>query len=281
MTGHLQRELAPFGDEAWHAIDDEAARTLRHYLAGRRLVDFRGPLGYQHAAVSTGRVERIGDAPRDSPGDSLGDTLGDGVQVWRRQVLPLAELRVELSLAREEIDALARGADDVDLDAVTDAARRFALAEDGIVFNGLSSAGMTGIASASTHDPIGISDDYHDYPGSVARAVAVLQRAGVGGPYAVALGPRCYTGVIETTEMGGYPVLEHLRLITGGPVLWAPAVDGAVVLSQRGDDFQLVVGEDVSIAYVDHDANHVRLRIEETLAMRVLTPQAAVALRYL
>ncbi len=61
------------------------------------------------------------------------------------------------------------------------------------------------------------------------------------GPYAIALGPRCYTGVVETTERGGYPVFEHLRMILGGPVVWAPAVDGAVVLSQRGGDFELVV----------------------------------------
>ena len=95
---------------------------------------------------------------------------------------------------------------------------------------------------SSPHPPITIGEDYQRYPNHVAQAVETLRRAGVGGPYAIALGPRCYTGVIETTEHGGYPVLEHLRLILGGPVVWAPAVDGAVVLSQRGDDFELVVG---------------------------------------
>jgi len=99
-------------------------------------------------------------------------------------------------------------------------------------------------------------------------------------PYAVALGPRCYTGVIETTEMGGYPVFEHLRLIAGGPVLWAPAVDGAVVLSTRGGDYELSVGEDVSIGYLDHDAERVHLYFEETFTFQVLTPEAAVHLRY-
>ena len=90
--------------------------------------------------------------------------------------------------------------------------------------------------------PVAITDDYGDYPSHVAKAVGHPAAAGVGGPYAIALGPRCYTGVIETTEHGGYPVLEHLRLILGGPVVWAPAVDGAVVLSQRGGDFELVGG---------------------------------------
>ena len=67
----------------------------------------------------------------------------------------------------------------------------------------------------------------------VAGAIQVLRDAGVGGPYSVSLGSDVYTGVVETTEMGGYPVLEHLRLISGGPVLWAPTVNGALVLSTR------------------------------------------------
>ena len=110
--------------------------------------------------------------------------------------------------------------------------------------------------------------------------MAVLQSEGVAGPYAIALGPRCYTGVIETTEMGGYPLLEHLRLISGGPLLWAPAVDGALVISTRGDDFKLTIGQDVSIGYLDHDADQVRLYLEGSFAFTVLTPEAAVYLAY-
>ncbi len=76
--------------------------------------------------------------------------------------------------------------------------------------------------------------------------------------------------------MGGYPVLEHLRLITGGPVLWAPTVRGAIVCSTRGGDARLTVGQDASIGYLDHSASAVRLYIEESLAFEVLTPEAAV-----
>src|SRR5208282_5524111 len=101
--------------------------------------------------------------------------------------------------------------------------------------------------------------------GHVATAVSVLQAAGIAGPYAIALGSRCYTGVVETTEHGGYPVFEHLRQILGGPVVWAPAVDGAVVVSQRGGDFEISVGEDFSIGYLSHDTTTVQLYIEESL----------------
>jgi len=56
------------------------------------------------------------------------------------------------------------------------------------------------------------------------------------------------------------------------------SVDGAVVVSQRGGDFLLEVGEDLSIGYDSHDAEAVRLYLVESLTFRVLTPEAAVPL---
>jgi uncharacterized linocin/CFP29 family protein len=62
--------------------------------------------------------------------------------------------------------------------------------------------------------------------------------------------------------------------------VWAPAVDGAVVLSQRGGDFDLTVGQDASIAYRSHDAGTVTLELQETAVFVPTSPEAAVALRH-
>lgn len=263
---HLLRELAPVPERAWAQIEDEATVTLKHFLTGRRLVDVSGPHGWDRDAAPKGRAEDVA-APA-------------GIRARLRDVQPLVEYRAEFSLDRAELDAIDRGAPDADLDPVRVAARSLAVAEDAAVFHGDAAAAVTGIAAASPHARLPIGDDYRHYPSTVARAVAILQSAGVAGPYAVALGPRCYTGVIETTEMGGYPVLEHLRLITGGPVLWAPAVDGAIVCSRRGGDTLLTIGQDVSIGYLDHDASTVHLYLEESFTFQVLRPEAAVHLAY-
>ena len=265
---HLMREKAPITEAAWAAIDAEATRSLTHFLAGRKLVDFSGPHGWEHSAVDLGRVQPLADGPVD------------GVIAARRRVQPLIELRTPFTVARAELDAADRGAEDLDLDSVIAAARAAAMAEDGSLFHGYPAAGMEGIVELTPHPTVQITDDYSDYPSHVAKAVAILRAADVGGPFAIALGARCYTGVIETTERGGYPVFEHLRMILGGPVVWAPAVDGAVVLSQRGGDFELVVGEDLSVGYLAHDAETVTLFIEESLAFRVNSPEAAVRLKY-
>lgn len=264
---HLFRDLAPIGDKGWAAIEEESAQTLRTYLAGRKLVGFSGPHGWEHSAVDTGRVESV-DGPRPQVAAAL------------RRVQPLVELRTEMIVSREELDAIDRGSDSPDLDPVRDAARRLAEAEDQAIFRGYDAAGITGLSEATPLGPITIPEDYEQYPRPVAQAVAELRAAGVDGPYGIALGPRCYTGVIETTQRGGYPVFEHLRLILGGPVVWAPSVDGAIVVSLRGGDFELVSGEDVSIGYTSHDATSVSLYLEESLTFRVNTPEAAIALVY-
>jgi uncharacterized linocin/CFP29 family protein len=74
--------------------------------------------------------------------------------------------------------------------------------------------------------------------------------------------------------------MEQVRLITRGPLVWAPAVDGAIVLSLRGGDFELVAGEDFSIGYASHDLDAVTLFLEESITFTAHTPEAAVVLAH-
>ena len=235
-------------------------------LAARKLVDFSGPHGWDRSATALGRLEL------------LADSGCEGVAAAQRQVLPLVELRADFNVSRAELAAGDRGAADVDLASLDEAARRIAQAENSAVFNGLKAARIAGAAEASTHSPIKLDDDYDNYPRQAAKAVEALRQAGIDGPYGIALGPDDYTGVIETTEHGGYPVLDHLHKILGGEIVWAPGVKGAVVLSVRGDDFLFESGQDLSIGYDHHDADTVHLYLEESFSFRVATPEAAVAL---
>lgn len=265
---HLFRQLAPITDAAWAEIETEASRSLKNFLAARHLVDFSGPHGWAASAVTLGTVEALGDAP------------AEGVQGAKRNVQTYVELRAPFTLQRAELDAIDRGHTSPDLDPVVDAARRIAEAEDKAVFHGYAGGDIVGIAEASPHEPVMLGDEFGSYPTWAAMAVARLRDGGVEGPYGIALGPRCYAGILETTEDGGYPVLERLRLILDGPVVYAPAVNGAVVLSQRGDDFELYCGQDVSVGFTSADAETVSLYLEESLTFHVHAPEAAVALRY-
>lgn len=264
----LHRTLAPITQAAWQEIDEQAKSTLKRTLAARQLVDFSGPLGWSTSALNTGRCEPLGSAP------------GEGVDAQRRIVQPLVEFRAPFELKRSELDAAARGAGDADLDPVRKAALAIAMAEDRTVFHGYAAAGMQGICNAATSSALPIPPDYTDYPQVVAKATAILRAAGIEGPYAIALGPRCYTGLTQTSTNAGYPVIKHVERLIDGPVIWAPGVDGAAVVSMRGGDFELSVGRDLSIGYHDHTATTVSLYIEESFTFRVLGPEAAVPLAY-
>jgi uncharacterized linocin/CFP29 family protein len=263
---HLLREHAPITEQGWAVIDDEARGRLTPALAARKLVDFAGPYGWERSATNLGRTRALVSAP------------ADGVGAEQRRLLAMVELYAPFSLARSELRDVDRGALDADLAALDEAARRIATAENRVVFHGWQDAGLSGIAEASTHEAIPLGEDCERYPRLVARAVQALLCAGVGGPYGLALGPDAYTRVLETTEHGGYPLFDHLRKIIGGPLVWAPGVRGAVVVSQRGGDFMLEVGEDLSVGYDRHDADAVELYLVESLTFRVLTSDAAVAL---
>ena len=81
---------------------------------------------------------------------------------------------------------------------------------------------------------------------------------------------------METAEHGGYLLLDHLRRILEGPLVRAPGVEGAVVISLRCDDYLLSLGQDLSLGYLSHDSNHVTLYLEETLAFHVASPEAGI-----
>ncbi|MGH7034801.1 MAG: family 1 encapsulin nanocompartment shell protein [Stellaceae bacterium] len=266
MTDRLLRDFAPISDAAWELIDAEAQRTVKSILGGRCVVDFRGPGGWQQSAVADGRIDPIAGP-------------GGEIEARRRRVQPLIELRRGFELDRAELEAVERGADDPNLDAAIEAAREIALAEDRAIFHGYAAAAIKGICEGASAPPITLSEDYRAYPQAVATALSHLRDAGVGGPFAIVLGRRCFIGLTETTA-GGYPVLQHVRDLIDGPIVRAAAVDGAAVLSMRGGDFELVVGEDFSVGYLSHDANKLRLYIEESMTFRLISPQAAAALVY-
>jgi len=262
---HLLRELAPISEVSWKVLDDEARDRLAPALAARRLVDFSGPKGWEHSATNLGRTEPLESAPSED------------VSGLRRRVLPLVELRADFVVPRSELRDTDRGADDTDLGALDNAAHQIAAAENAAVFRGWKDA-ISGIAETTPHESMPLGGTADGYPRVVAGAVERLLQSGVGGPWGLALGSEEYRLVIETAEHGGYPLLKHLRKIVEGPIVWAPGLSGAIVLSLRGGDFVFDSGQDVSIGYDSHDADLIRLYLEESFSFHVATPEAAVAL---
>ncbi|HEY8006314.1 MAG TPA: family 1 encapsulin nanocompartment shell protein [Methylocella sp.] len=261
---NLHRELAPISDAAWAQIEEETTRTLKRYLAGRRVVDVHGSGGVGLSAVGTGHLNTIA-AP------------GEGILARQRDVKALVEFRVQFELNRQQIDDVERGANDSDWQSAKDAAQKIAYAEDRAIFEGYAAADIIGVHQGTSNPTMTLPADVREYPDVIAQALSQLRLVGVNGPYSVLLGADAYTALAEISD-NGYPVLEHIKKLVKDEIIWAPAIAGAVVLTTRGGDFDLHIGQDVSIGYLSHTDSVVHLYLQETLTFLLLTTEAAVAL---
>jgi uncharacterized linocin/CFP29 family protein len=145
------------------------------------------------------------------------------------------------------------------------------------VLEGYPAAGIRGIRESSSNPRLTLPAEAADYPDVVSQAVTSLREAGVAGPYSLLLSAAAYTAVNETSD-DGYPIRRHLDQLIDGEIVWAPAVDGGFVVSTRGGDYQLALGQDLSIGYLSHDAASVELYFQESMTFLVYTDEASVAI---
>jgi uncharacterized linocin/CFP29 family protein len=259
----LKRDIAPITSRAWKAIDQEAARTLKVCLAARKLVDVDGPYGWELGAVNTGKLELIEKGPVPE--------VGAGV----REMQPLLELRTPFSLPLMDLDSIERGSEAADLDPVVEAAERIAAAEDRTVFQGFAHARITGILEACG-DPIAFGGSPEDRYAAIVTAWQGLQHDGINGPYGLAVGDEMHTAILEATD-DGYPIERRIRNLIEGPIVRSDVLKGGVLLSMRGGDFKLTIGQDLSIGYVGADREKAELYVTGSHTFQVLEPAAAVA----
>ncbi|MGN6534492.1 MAG: family 1 encapsulin nanocompartment shell protein, partial [Mesorhizobium sp.] len=199
------------------------------------------------------------------------------IQSVQREVKALVELRVPFQLSRQQIDDVERGATDSDWSPVKEAAKRIAFAEDRAVFDGYAAAGIQGIREGTSNAGVALPAKADDYPAAVAQAVSQLRLAGCNGPYVLVLGADAYTAASGGSD-DGYPILHHIERLVDGGIIWAPAIQGAFLLTTRGGDFELDIGQDISIGYASHSGTAVELYFQESFTFRLLTTEAVVVL---
>jgi uncharacterized linocin/CFP29 family protein len=258
--------MAPIVDGAWKEIELQSSRILKGNLSGRKVVDFSGPHGWQFAAVNLGRL------------DVASGSAVDGVAWGTHKVLPLVEIRVPFTLGIWELDDVARGARNPDLEALKEAARKAAIFEETAIYWGFGGGGIQGILEGSSHTPIPLSADRSRLTESVELALLAIQKAEIGGPFALVLGMEPYKWLMAG-EPNTYPLRNRIEALVSGGIHWSPVLQGGAVLSLRGGDFELTVGQDLTIGYKMHNAREVELYFTESFAFRVLEPAAAIELK--
>ena len=257
----LRKSLAPITDKAWEEINETALEVLTSVLSARKFVDVEGPKGWDYAALSTGRI----DVPKGQKGP---------VEYGVNQVLPLLEVRIPFELNIWELDNVARGAEDIDLDALEDAAREIAKFEENAIYEGFKAANIKGLKSCNEYDTPAFPENGEEIIGAVANVLAQFKANSVEGPYSLVLSQDKWEKV--NSYVKGYPLRKQLENLLGGSIIMAPNIDGAFIVSERGGDLKMVIGQDLSIGYKAHNNKTVQLYFTESFTFHVVDP-AAVA----
>jgi uncharacterized linocin/CFP29 family protein len=261
----LRRAMAPIDDSAWAEIDGMAKDALTTHLSARKFVDVAGPFGIDHACVPLGRL-KVPTAKKKSAG---------GVQYGIHQVQPLVEARISFSIDQWELDNIVRGAKDVQLDSLLAAARDIANFEEQAVYKGFEPGSIPGIAASLQGTPIELKLDVHAVIDAVSEGQTKLTAAGVEGGCALVVSPAVWKFMARNTQGG--TLRELIARQIGGPVVYSGTVDGALLVSQRGGDLELTLGQDFSIGYKSHDSEAIHLYLTESFTFRVIAPEAIVA----
>jgi uncharacterized linocin/CFP29 family protein len=263
----LKRELAPITLEAWTEIDGQATRSLTAALSARKVVDVKGPMGTDFAGVPEGRLEY--PAGRN-PGD---------VSYGIYKVHHLVETRIPFDLDITELDNVVRGARDIDLRNLEEAAKKIALFEEKVVYHGLPEANIKGLKLCEAETCMAMGSSPEQLLTAIAEGITTFAGRSMEGPYAFVVGPRIWSGM--SAHVQGYPVKMQAENVLGGPVILSPYLSGpyeneAYMISQRGGDLELILGQDLSIGYERHSERTVTLYITESFTFRILDPAAVI-----
>lgn len=263
----LKRELAPIPMQAWSEIDEQATRSLKAMLSGRKVLDVTGPMGSDFPGVPEGRL--------NYPEGQSEEGLTYGIP----RVHHIVEVRVPFELKIDEMDNVIRGAKDVDLSALEEAARKIALFEEKVIYHGLPEANIRGLKSCAEGECMTIGSTPEELLEGIAEGVTAFTGQSIEGPYSFIVGPTLWRRM--SVHVQGYPVKKQAENILGGPVLLSPYLSGendndAFMLTRRGGDFEMILGQDIAIGYERHDAEKVRLYFTESFTFRVLEPMAVI-----
>ncbi len=261
----LKRSISPVSAAAWEEIDEQAVKVLKSRLSGRKFVDVAGPFGWDHASVPTGRLD-------------VSKAEGKNEVHWGVHVVqPLVETRVSFEMGVWELDNVARGARDMDLDPLIEAAEKIASFEENAIFNGFEPGCIIGLSQSGSAQEISLSTgNPREIMAGLSEALVFFNRNSIEGPYALVAGPQLWQ-IIDVFG-DGYPLKKRVSSLADGGIIFSPNIEGGFLVSKRGGDLELTLGQDFSIGYESTVGDKVRLFMAESFTFRVIEPNAVVPL---
>ncbi|MCS6914119.1 MAG: family 1 encapsulin nanocompartment shell protein [Myxococcales bacterium] len=275
-TDFRSRDAGPLTAEEWRSVELAAIETARHQLIGRRFLALYGPLG---SGVEFVELDLLGP-PRAAAVSLQGDEDAPPLRPARRRILPLPLLYRDCLVFWRDLERARMNGAGLETSAIVAAAAEVAAAEDQLIFHGNPELGIEGLLTAADTHAVQLGDwnAAGEAYQQVVRAVAQLQQAGHPGPYALVLSSDRFARLERVHDMTGTLELVAVERLVRGPVLPCPVISGGVLLDPSAANMDLAVGIDLTVAYADNDQMNHRLRVLETVVLRLKRPSAVLRL---
>lgn len=268
---YLGRQAAPFSEELWAQIDEAIVGAARESLVGRRFLPFFGPVG-----------PGLNEAEINSPDQE--ETFKDGFSIMKgRKLERVPQLYEDFWLYWRDIEGSRRAGFPIDMAAAKSAAQRLALREDKMIFYGVKELGLKGLLTADGTGTQTLGDWSQGETAfmGVSGAIASLAKKGRLGQYALILSPDLFVALHRIQPGTGVLELDRIKSLVAGRVFNAVMLEPntALLVCAQCQYMDLMVGQDIAVAYTELvDLNH-HLRIVETAILRIKSPDAIVVFK--
>ncbi len=278
MNGYLLRAQAPLTAEEWQAVDEVVVRVARRALVARRFLTLFGPLGagIQHVAsdryvgTQAARITRMG-------------TEEENVLLPEsRRLLPLPVLYRDFRIGWRDLETSRRLGIPLDTSAAAVAAADVATLEDRTVLNGNDELQQVGFLNYV--DRLRVPLGNWEQPGggfaAVLNAVNELVGHGLREPFTVVVPPQLFVRLNRVFDNTGVLEIDQVRRLVGGEVYMTPVLlhNVAVVVAPGPENMDLVVAQDMTVAFLETTGMEHNFRVLESVTLRIKRPGAVCTL---
>jgi len=275
MADYLLRDQAPLLTlEQWQAIDRTVVDAARHHLVGRRFIPLFGPVGAGTQVIPEEVFPQIGPARVNM----LGEESESVIQPTQRGYKKLPMIYKDFCLYWRDIETGRQLNLPLDLGAAASAAIYCAQAEDSLIFNGNPNLGLAGLLNVENRNTVPMSDwgNMGAAFSDVVAAVSKLTAAGFPEPYALVTSPYLYGNMFRVFDNTGLLEINQVKGLASAGVFLSTALPeaSAVLVATGAENMDLVIGQDLTTAFLEVSGMNYLLRVFETLTLRIKRPQA-------
>ncbi len=270
----LGRDDSPLTEEEWKQIDEAVVSVAKSTLVCRRFIPVVGPIGPGHQMVSYDVIYGMEPGVCEiKPGQEYESC--EPIRTGVRKHVPTPTIYKDFVISWRDLEHFRQFNLPIDTSNAVAASVATAVAEDSLILLGNKNLGLEGLMNAEGINKISMSDwsVVGNAFSDVMAGISKLAEQGFYGDYYLLVNPRQYFQLNRMHDNTGLLEIEQIKKIVS-EVFQSPIVpeNKALLVSAGPQNFDLVIAQDVSVAYVESSNMNHLFRVLEMIALRIKRP---------